>query len=416
MAAFDNSKILWDFIKNGMNNQNNLDRIYSSDVFFKDLKRSSQELYINGVLIDPVLDQTRKLIDFFKFLLEKLLEAIKSLNQHPDNIKQASEIIASIKELGTDSFETELLNVAELIHSLPDSLAKAFQSFCAIRRFVLSLQNRGYAKEQIEENYNQIKKELITAPEVKVDTSQIETIFFDKAANKIFNRFFENNKKIELKDYFEQKFSKTREEYFKKFLKLFLHQNFIFPNINLLNELGKGVYLFSSPSKRKIELSHNDDGLFIQVSFFTQKIFDSNAEKALEAQDEDFFVKGVAKYKINIISFNETSWMAKYDLVDSSLECKEKFKEILDTRTILEKFQEILVKFFDEIQEILAKYFDKIKPNTTLNQSVNTHKTKFKPLFFVSNSGESVSEIILDDAKPRGNILDLTIDNMRLNS
>ena len=150
--------------------------------------------------------------------------------------------------------------------------------------------------------------------------------------------------------------------------------NFIFPNINILNNLGAGHYSFASPRKRSIELSYTDDGLFVQVSFLTQKVFDYKSQEPLETiRDEDFFVKGLAKYKINIQPYNKNGWVAKFDLIDSSLECTEKFKTILDTRNILEKFQEFLTTCLEKIIAIM-----------TLGHTVNAKKTKFKPIFFVS--------------------------------
>lgn len=191
----------------------------------------------------------------------------------------------------------------------------------------------------------------------------------------------------------------------KQFLKLFLHQNFIFPNINLLNKLGEGKYFFTSPSKRKIEIDYTDSGLLFQVSFLVQKVFDCNAKESLETQDEDFFVRGVAKYKINIHSYNKTGWVAKFEIIDSSLECEEEFIAILDTRNMLEKFQEFLTACLEKIMAYM-----------TLNQYGSTYKSKFKSIFFVSDTGSSVSKIISNDKKPCGNILDLTIDNMHLKS
>lgn len=80
-----------------------------------------------------------------------------------------------------------------------------------------------------------------------------------------------------------------------------------------------------------------------------QKVFDCNAKEALETQDEDFFVRGVANYKINIHSYNKTGWVAKFEIIDSLLECEEEFIAILDTRNMLEKFQEFLTACLEKI-------------------------------------------------------------------
>jgi len=63
------------------------------------------------------------------------------------------------------------------------------------------------------------------------------------------------------------------------------------------------------------------------------------------------------------------------------LECEEKFKAILDTRTILEKFREFLEASFDKILDYL---------NLDKSEKINS---KFKPIFFVSDTGSSVSEV-----------------------
>ena len=402
MSTFHNSKDLWDFITGEMAKKADIKTIYSQSCFFTDLKRSNEELYMNGILIDPILNQARNQIHVATRAVESICTAVVKLSKHPDNIEEASEIIASMEELGTDSFETALLNASELIESPPDSFGKAFRSFCAIRSLILSLQRRVHSQEQREEKYSQIKDQLDRVAKLKIEISKIETRFLDKAANEIFNRLFENKEKTELKSDFEQYRSEreiNRKECLERFLKLFLHQNFLFPNINLLNKLGQEDYVFISPSKRTVDLSYNDNGLFLQVSFFTQKVLDCNTNEVLETQDEDFFVKGVAQYKINIRSYNETGWVVKFDLIGSSLECKEEFKAILDKRSIFEKFQEYLVTW---VKKIIA--------GMTSNLSVSTPKTKFKPIFFVSNSGSSVSKIIADNnTESYGNILALMI-------
>lgn len=70
----------------------------------------------------------------------------------------------------------------------------------------------------------------------------------------------------------------------------------------------------------------------------------------------------------------------------------------------------------EKFEEFLTACLEKIMAYMTLNQSESTHKSKFKSIFFVSDTGSSVSKIISNDKKPCGNILDLTIDNMHLKS
>lgn len=405
MSKIYNTKDLWGFITGDMAKKANIKSIYSQSNFFKDLKRSNEELFINGILMDPILDQARNQIEVAHLAVKTICSAVERLKQNPDNFEHASEIIASIPELGTDAFETALLNAAELIELSPGPLAKAFQSFCATRSQILSLQRGVYSREKREEKYNQIKNKLEYVANLQIEISQIETRFLDKAANKIFNQLFEKKDNAELKDNFEQRHSEkedTRKECLKKFLKLFLHQNFLFPNVNILNKLSEEDYIFTTPNKRRVELSYNDNGLFLQVSFLTQKVYDCKTRETLETQGNDFFVKGQASYKIDINTYNKRGWVAKFDCIDSSLNCEKKFEEILDKRSILEKFEEFLAMCLEKIIDYLS-----------LNQSASTPKTRFKSIFFVSNSGNSVSNIILDDKEPCGNILDLTIKNMR---
>ncbi|HEY2566266.1 MAG TPA: hypothetical protein VGH95_00960 [Candidatus Aquirickettsiella sp.] len=140
--------------------------------------------------------------------------------------------------------------------------------------------------------------------------------------------------------------------------------------------------------------------MFLQESFFTQKVMDLNTSEKLVTKDEDFFIKGVAKYKINIHYFNSDGWVAKYAILHT-LECKEKFKAILDTRNILEKFREFLETSLDKI----IAYLNIDKPGK--------NKSKFKPLFFVSNTGSSISEVISDTTESNRNILNLIINNIK---
>lgn len=408
MSTFHNAKDLWAFITETTTEEGDIESIYSQSSFLNDLKRSYEELYTNGILIDPILDQAKNQIHAVQLVEKTIHHAIETFNENPDNIEDVYKIFASIPELATDSFETALLHAGELLGPASDPLAKAFRSFCSIRSHILPLERRLHSKEQREEIYTQIKNELDIAAKLNIEESDIEKRFLDKAADKIFNQLFENQEKTELESDFEQHRSEresNQKKCLKQFLRLFLHQNFIFPNINLLNKLGEGKYLFTSPSKRKIEIDYTDSGLLFQVSFLIQKVFDCNAKEALETQDEDFFVRGVAKYKINIHSYNKTGWVAKFEIIDSSLECEEEFIAILDTRNMLEKFQEFLTACLEKIMAYM-----------TLNQSESTHKSKFKSIFFVSDTGSSVSKIISNDKKPCGNILDLTIDNMHLKS
>ncbi|TLY47258.1 MAG: hypothetical protein E6K54_06460 [Gammaproteobacteria bacterium] len=403
MSEFHNTQKLWAFIKEEMFKPGDIENIYSKSCFFKDLKRSNEELYVNGILIDPFLHKARDQIYIANLAVTTILAAAKTLKENPDKIEDVYQMIASIPGIGTDLFETALLNATELLGSESDPIGVAFRSFCSIQSLVVSLDRRTLSKEGREEKYNQIKSKLLAIDlMLKKARPSIENRFLDKAADKIFNQLFKNKEETKLKSDVKNQRKNVKKECLKNFLKLSLHQNFIFPNINILNKLGAGHYSFASPRKRSIELSYTDDGLFVQVNFFTQKVFDCKSQELLKTTtDEDFFVKGLAKYKINIQPYNKNGWVAKFDLIDSSLECTEKFKTILDTRNVLEK-----------IREFLTTCLEKIIANMTLDRPENTKKTKFKPIFFVSETGSSVSKLISDNTESCGNILNLTFDMM----
>jgi hypothetical protein len=401
MSEFKNAQKLWTLISED-SVKGNFESKYSKEAFFKDLRRSYEQLYINGILSDSILHKAQNQINVVTDGIHAICSAAKILEKELDNIKDAYEKIASIPGIETDSFETGLLDATKLLGLESDPIGVAFRNFCSIRRDILSLKSKiNVEKEKSEEKLTQIKNKLLsTASLLHIDTDQIDAMFLDEAANEIFNPLFENKENSESEQTWEFK-KNTQKDYLKKFLKLFLHQNFIFSNATILNKLGDGYYLFNNPNKRRIELSYTDDDLIIKEIFFTKKVIDSNTFETFETKDEDFFVKGIAIYKINIYSYNIDGWVAKYGLIDSTLECKEKFKAILDTRNILEKFREFLVTSLDKI----IAYLNIDKPGK--------NKSKFKPLFFVSNTGSSVSEVISDTTESNRNILNLIINNIK---
>lgn len=190
-----------------------------------------------------------------------------------------------------------------------------------------------------------------------------------------------------------------QEASFEKFLRTYLHQGFIYPNFEILP---KDRYIFFTPEKRTLNLTYTDEGLFIQVDFSAQKICDTNTNKILEKTAEDFFVKGAATYKVNIKPFNEAGWIAQFGLVESKLECKDEYKDILDKRTILEKFT-----------EFLNSILDKLKHYFSSENALTSSKTKHGSFFFVSEDGTSVSEQVLDDnTEPLSNIVKIAVDGM----
>jgi hypothetical protein len=104
----------------------------------------------------------------------------------------------------------------------------------------------------------------------------------------------------------------------------------------------------------------------MEVSFSIQKVWDKKSLDLLIAADEDYFAKGVAKYKINVKLYNLTDWVARVELMGSVLECKPDYKNSLDTNSILEKFQ-----------EYLAALLEKLKACLNLDVSLSSNKTNF---------------------------------------
>lgn len=190
-----------------------------------------------------------------------------------------------------------------------------------------------------------------------------------------------------------------QEASFEKFLRTYLHQGFIYPNFEILP---KDRYIFFTPEKRTLNLTYTDMGLFIQVDFSAQKIWDTNTNEILEKKGVDFFVKGAATYKVNIKPINKAGWIAQFGLVESKLECKDEYKDILDERSTFEKMTEFL-------QAIL----DKLKNYFSSKNVLNSSKTKHGSLFFVSEDGELISNQILSDNKIEDPILEIAINSMR---
>lgn len=439
MSKFKNGGPLWKLIREYVG-KDDPQSIYTMKNFVTDAIRI-EGIYVNENLSDPILYKAKNQINAVEKAVHTIHSAIEKFKKSQDIIEFCREI-ASIEGIETDSFETGLLDATELLGLKSDSfetglldetellelksdsfetrlldetellgkfdpLGAQFRNFCEIRRYILPLRSE-LKKENpdkgLEKNLTPVKNKLssITSTLLQYDTHQIEAIFINEAANRMFNPLFESKVKSELNSTCEQSWKdqkNTQKDFFKKFLKLFLHQNFIFSNACILNKLGQEHYRFSSPTVRRIELSYANDTLFIQESFLTQRIMDLKTNDTFETTGEDFFVKGTTKYKINISSYNN-GWVAKYALIDSKLECEEKFKAILDTRTILEKFREFLEASFDKIIDYLN--LDKSEKNNS----------KFKPIFFVSDTGSSVSQVICDKTEDNGNILNIKINNL----
>ena len=399
MAYFHNKKKVWKHISNEINNESKeyFERNYTHENFLKDFERMSRELCIYGQPAEPILN-AKKQIAVMDLSVQAITAAVAVLKENPENIDLAYlEMILVFKEIKDqkDQFETTLQSVIPIIKKLDgmDNIAKALQMLADANR----THDQLVEVTSIPENFSQtlLDADLLVIKKIK----QINKALLDEAANVTFKDLFEKNKLLST-DSNQSECDSTqrreREEYFKSFLKLFLHQGFIYPSINVIFTDNED-YQFSNPEKRTIDLSYLGDSLVIEVSFFIQKVWDKKSSELLIAVDDDYFVKGVAKFKINVKPYNLTDWVARVELMDSVLECKPEYKNILDTRSILEKFQEYLVAILEKLKACL-----------------NSNTTTFKPFFFVSQEGNSAlpKQSLDSNSDDSGKVLNLLINSM----
>lgn len=187
--------------------------------------------------------------------------------------------------------------------------------------------------------------------------------------------------------------NKKKREQIEKFLKLFLHQELLHTHIIMVKEnVSKNTanqWFLSRDQKRKVDIRLSENELLIQVSFFFYELNIVNKESGdvisiKVDQNKYFIVKGKSIYKINISSHkNGCGWIAEYGLVDSSIECKDELKGLLDTRNLLEEL-------IDFITSIIEKITADLKSNPSL---------KSKPIFFVSENGKSLDNELVNPSK-----------------
>ncbi|WP_010598210.1 hypothetical protein [Rickettsiella massiliensis] len=245
-------------------------------------------------------------------------------------------------------------------------------------------------KEQLNSVYN--KKKFLTdftrmQKELSVNGQSLKDLNINvnapDAVDLIFIKLFEPYPNI----------NKKKREQIEKFLMLFLHQEFLHTHMNMLVENVRNntaeQWTISS-SQRKIDIRLSENELLIQVSFLFCILVISDTEKSGNIiirevdQEKDFFVKGKSTYKINTTSHkNGCGWIAEYGLVDSSIECKDEFKGLLDTRNLLEKL-------IDFITSIIEKITADLKSNPSL---------KSKPIFFVSENGKILDNELINPSK-----------------
>lgn len=390
----DNKNDLWTFMSDNINSQSEeyCRDSYTQENFLKDYVRSLKELRTNGELAESILLNATNQIK----VIHAITVASAILGENPEHIKQAyREMIPKDKD--TDQFKTTLESVASIIKKLDgmEDIAKALQTLASNLNFVAGDGSKThhplFEGISISESFSQT---LLSAGSLlREKKEQVEKTLLVEAANVTFNKIDVNQSECNLGEY--------RKQCFSSFLKLFLHQRFIYPSINFLNV--QGDHLFLNPMKRSIDLSYLDDSLLIKVSFSIQKIYDEKTNKLLEVAEDDYFVKGVATYKIDITPYDLSGWIAGVKLMDSVLKCKPEYKNILDTKSILEKFQQYLVALLEKL-------------NVYLNSadSLHSNTTRGNPLFFVSRDGNSaVTEKIFDnDPNNSGEISKIIINSM----
>ncbi|WP_342228198.1 hypothetical protein [Rickettsiella endosymbiont of Rhagonycha lignosa] len=390
----DNKNDLWTFMSDNINSQSEeyCRDSYTQENFLKDYVRSLKELCINGELAESILLNATNQIE----VIHAITVASAILEENPEHIKQAyREMIPKDKD--TDQFKTTLESVASMIKKLDgmEDIAKALRTLASNLNSVAGDGSKThyplFEGNSISESFSQT---LLSAGSLlREKKGQIEKTLLVEAANVTFNKIDVNQSECNLGEY--------RKQCFRSFLKLFLHQRFIYPSINFINV--QDNVLFLSPKKRTIDLSYLDDSLLIKVSFSIQTIYDEKTNKPLEVAEDDYFVKGVATYKIDIKPYNLSGWIAGVELMDSVLECKPEYKNILDTKSILEKFQQYLVALLEKLNVYL-----------NLADSLNSNKTRCKSFFFVSPDGNSAvtKQIFDNDPDNSGEISNIIINGM----
>ncbi|WP_218814588.1 hypothetical protein [Rickettsiella endosymbiont of Dermanyssus gallinae] len=242
-----------------------------------------------------------------------------------------------------------------------------FQNHRALGKFIIDSDQQVtkekltslYKEENFYKDFNRMQEELSINGVPLSSIINIEDYHLSEASNLMFAKLFEDCSSI------------NKKETLEKFLRIFLHQNFLYPHINMLNSSDR--YILCNPEKN-VDISLKNGELYIEVSFSCHKLYDFNRiEGLIEDPNGDFLVQGSAVYKINAIPIRN-GWIAKYGVVSSHIECKDVIKDILDTRSILEK----IIDFFNSIMENVVT---SLKSNSTI---------KSKPIFFISKDGKSV--------------------------
>lgn len=185
-------------------------------------------------------------------------------------------------------------------------------------------------------------------------------------------------------DYIFQKYniSPSKKKYYENFIKLFLNQLYYgIPSMTCSYQLiDNGIN--SGLTNFNVDLNLNENNLYLTISYsFFKKNFESDDHEI------NFILKGKTIFKIEVNPQDEKGWIAKFGLVDSTIDCKDEYKHILDTRNFLEK----LLDFFTSI----------IKRVTTDTHSDALLKSKIKstPLFFISMDGKSMENPIVNPSK-----------------
>ncbi len=176
-------------------------------------------------------------------------------------------------------------------------------------------------------------------------------------------------------DYFFKKYTieSSDKQYYENFIKLFLNQLYYgIPTMTCSYQL-MGSDINAIVTDFNVDLKLNKNNLFLSISYsFLKQDF------KLADHEKEIILKGKTMFKIEVNQKNEKKWVAKFGLVDSIIDCKNEYKNILDSRNFLEK----LIDFFTSI----IKY-----TTSRINSEIPLEsKIKSTPLFFASEDGESM--------------------------
>jgi|GEM_PF-5141446 hypothetical protein len=188
--------------------------------------------------------------------------------------------------------------------------------------------------------------------------------------------------------------SSQKQELYEKVIKLFFHQEFLFPNVNQICEKvgsASGQSMSLSNPKKAVHISLCETGLYISVKFFyyrAVRVYNNGLDdewiQEINCEDGKFLVCGEANYKMEV-SADSAGWTAKYGLLSSSIKCKGEYKAMLDDRSILQK----IVDFLNSIMKNVTTDIHSLEFINSKQEIIS------QPIFFKSSAdGLSVEKVI----------------------